>query len=103
MQRVVAAILWSALRERAHLVRKSHLQKKQKNFADKYELPFTLFADEEKEVIKAFGVWGPKKFQGREYEGIHRTTFIIDDKGVVEQVIGKVKTKDHAAQILACL
>ena len=78
-------------------------QKKQKNFADKYELPFTLFADEEKEVIKAFGVWGPKKFQGREYEGIQRTTFIIDDKGVVEQVIGKVKTKDHAAQILACL
>ena len=69
----------------------------------KYELPFTLFADEEKEVIKAFGVWGPKKFQGREYEGIHRITFIIDDKGVVEQVIGKVKTKDHAAQILACL
>ena len=78
-------------------------QKKQKNFADKYELSFTLFADEEKEVIKAFGVWGSKKFQGREYEGIHRTTFIIDDKGVVEQVIGKVKTKDHAAQILACL
>ena len=78
-------------------------QKKQKNFADKYELTFTLFADEEKEVIKAFGVWGSKKFQGREYEGIHRTTFIIDDKGVVEQVIGKVKTKDHAAQILACI
>jgi peroxiredoxin Q/BCP len=44
-----------------------------------------------------------KKFQGREYEGIQRTTFIIDDKGVVEQVIDKVKTKDHAAQILACL
>ena len=67
------------------------------------QAPIGLFADEEKEVIKAFGVWGPKKFQGREYEGIHRTTFIIDDKGVVEQVIGKVKTKDHAAQILACL
>jgi peroxiredoxin Q/BCP len=77
--------------------------KKQKNFADKYKLPFTLLADEDKVVIDAFGVWGPKKFQGREYDGIHRTTFIVDEKGVVEQVIGKVKTKDHAAQILACL
>jgi len=74
--------------------------KKQKNFADKYELPFTLIADENKSVINAFGVWGPKKFQGRDYDGIHRTTFIIDEKGVVEKVISKVKTKDHAAQIL---
>ena len=74
--------------------------KKQKNFADKYELPFTLIADENKSVINAFGVWGPKKFQGRDYYGIHRTTFIIDEKGVVEKVISKVKTKDHAAQIL---
>ena len=74
--------------------------KKQKNFADKYELPFTLIADENKSVINAFGVWGPKKFQGRDYEGIHRTTFLIDEKGVVEKVIRKVKTKDHAAQIL---
>ncbi len=74
--------------------------KKQKNFADKYELPFTLIADENKSVINAFGVWGPKKFQGRDYDGIHRTTFLIDEKGVVEKVISKVKTKDHAAQIL---
>ena len=74
--------------------------KKQKNFADKYELPFTLIADEDKSVINAFGVWGPKKFQGRDYDGIHRTTFLIDEKGVVEKVISKVKTKDHAAQIL---
>ena len=57
-------------------------------------------ADENKEVINAFGVWGPKKFMGREYDGIHRTTFIVDEEGKVERVIAKVKTKDHAAQIL---
>ena len=74
--------------------------KKQKNFADKYELPFPLLADEDKSVINAFGVWGPKKFQGKEYDGIHRTTFLIDENGKVERVISKVKTKDHAAQIL---
>ena len=74
--------------------------KKQKNFADKYELPFPLLADEDKSVINAFGVWGPKKFMGKEYDGIHRTTFLIDEKGRVEKVISKVKTKDHAAQIL---
>lgn len=75
--------------------------RKQKKFAVKYELPFTLIADENKSVINAFGVWGPKKFQGKEYEGIHRTTFLIDDNGKVVKVISKVKTKDHAAQILA--
>lgn len=74
--------------------------KKQKSFADKYDLPFPLLADEDKSVINAFGVWGPKKFQGREYDGIHRTTFLIDEEGKVEKVISKVKTKDHAAQIL---
>ena len=74
--------------------------KKQKNFADKYELPFPLLADEDKSVINAFGVWGLKKFMGKEYDGIHRTTFLIDEKGIVEKVISKVKTKDHAAQIL---
>jgi peroxiredoxin Q/BCP len=57
-------------------------------------------ADEDKSVINAFGVWGPKKFMGKEYDGIHRTTFLIDEKGRVEKVISKVKTKDHAAQIL---
>jgi thioredoxin-dependent peroxiredoxin len=74
--------------------------KKQKSFAEKYALPFLLIADEDKTVIHAFGVWGPKKFQGREYDGIHRTTFLIDEKGTIEKVIRKVKTKDHAAQIL---
>ena len=74
--------------------------KRQANFADKQELPFSLLADEDKKVIKAFGVWGPKKFMGKEYDGIHRTTFIIDENGVIEEVIAKVKTKEHTAQIL---
>lgn len=75
-------------------------EKRQKNFADKFELPFPLLADEEKTVIETFGVWGSKKFQGKEYEGIHRMTFIINEKGLVERLISKVKTKEHAAQIL---
>ena len=75
-------------------------EKRQKNFKTKKELPFPLLADEEKEVINAFGVWGPKKFMGKEYDGIHRTTFVIDEEGVITEVIKKVKTKDHAAQIL---
>ncbi|HBY69461.1 MAG TPA: thioredoxin-dependent thiol peroxidase [Flavobacteriaceae bacterium] len=75
-------------------------ERKQKNFKEKYDFPFPLLADEDKEVINAFGVWGPKKFMGREYDGIHRTTFIVDEEGKVERVIAKVKTKDHAAQIL---
>jgi len=74
--------------------------KKQQNWIDKHELPFPLLADEDKAVIEAFGVWGPKKFMGKEYDGIHRTTFIISEKGLIEEVILKVKTKAHAAQIL---
>lgn len=75
--------------------------KKQKNFQVKYNFPFPLLVDTEKEVIQGFGVWGEKKFMGRVYDGIHRMTFIIDQNGVVERVISKVKTKDHAAQILS--
>lgn len=75
--------------------------KKQKNFQVKYNFPFPLLADTEKQVIQGFGVWGEKKFMGRVYDGIHRMTFIIDQNGVVERVISKVKTKDHAAQILS--
>jgi len=74
--------------------------KKQSNFKNKFNFPFPLLADEDKTVINTFGVWGPKKFMGREYDGIHRKTFIINENGVVERVIDKVKTKDHAAQIL---
>ena len=75
-------------------------EKKQKAFVDKFEFPFPLLADTEKTIIEAFKVWGPKKFMGKEYEGIHRMTFILDESGVVERVIDKVKTKEHAAQIL---
>jgi peroxiredoxin Q/BCP len=68
--------------------------------ADKYDLPFKLLADTELKIIKAFGVWGWKKFMGKEYDGIHRTTFIIGVDGRLEKVITKVNTKDHTAQIL---
>jgi peroxiredoxin Q/BCP len=75
-------------------------EKAQLKFVEKYDLPFPLLADEEKSVIQAFGVWGPKKFMGKEYDGIHRTTFVIDENGTIEDVISDVKTKAHAAQIL---
>ena len=75
---------------------KSHIK-----FIDKYDLPFDLLVDEDLSVIKAFDVWGMKKFMGREFEGIVRTTFLIDGNGVLEDVIAKVKTKEHASQILA--
>lgn len=74
--------------------------KRQQNFIDKKELPFPLLADENKEVINAFGVWGTKKFMGKVYDGIHRITFVIDKNGIIEDVIDKVKTKAHTAQIL---
>lgn len=75
-------------------------EKLQGSFKRKYKLPFPLLADVNKELINAFGVWGPKKFMGRSYDGIHRKTFIINEEGIVERIIDNVKTKDHAAQIL---
>lgn len=75
-------------------------EKKQANFKEKYKFPFPLLADEDHTVINTFGVWGPKKFMGREYDGIHRMTFVIDGDAKVTKVIDKVKTKDHAAQLL---
>ncbi|WP_295831475.1 thioredoxin-dependent thiol peroxidase [uncultured Winogradskyella sp.] len=75
-------------------------QKRQSNFKNKYGFEYPLLADEDKSVIEAFGVWGPKKFMGKEYDGIHRITFVIDENGVLENVIFKVKTKVHAEQIL---
>ncbi|MBT4915851.1 MAG: thioredoxin-dependent thiol peroxidase [Formosa sp.] len=74
--------------------------KRQINFKKKYGLPYPLLADEDKSVINAFGVWGSKKFMGKVYDGIHRTTFVIDENGQIEDVILKVKTKDHTSQIL---
>ena len=74
--------------------------KRQLNFKNKYGFQYPLLADEDKAVIEAFGVWGPKKFMGKEYDGIHRTTFVIDENGILEDVITKVKTKEHTSQIL---
>ncbi|WP_313098474.1 thioredoxin-dependent thiol peroxidase [Epilithonimonas sp.] len=74
--------------------------KRQKNFSDKNELPFDIIADENHDIIGKFGVWQLKKFMGREFMGIVRTTFVFDENGICTQVIDKVKTKDHAAQIL---
>ncbi|MEZ4874915.1 MAG: thioredoxin-dependent thiol peroxidase [Flavobacteriaceae bacterium] len=76
-------------------------EKKQGNFKKKFDFPYPLLADVDKEVINAFGVWGPKKFMGREFDGIHRITFLINEKGVIDRVIDDVKSKEHAAQILA--
>lgn len=75
-------------------------KKRQAKFREKYGLPFPLLADEEKNVIEAYGVWGPKKFMGKEYDGINRTTFIIDEEGKIQDVISNVKTKEHSEQIL---
>jgi peroxiredoxin Q/BCP len=93
---------WEQFQEKGYQILgvSADTEKKQSNFKNKYELPFPLLADEDKEVIEAYGVWGPKKFMGKEYDGIHRTTFVIDEKGLIEEIITKVKTKDHAAQIL---
>ena len=74
--------------------------KAQAKFKEKFDFPFPLLADEDKSVIHAFGVWGPKKFMGKEYDGIYRTTFVIDENGIIADVISDVKTKAHAAQIL---
>lgn len=75
-------------------------EKAQFKFKEKYNFPFPLLADEDKSVIEAFGVWGPKKFMGREYDGINRTTFVVDENGIIVDVISDVKTKVHASQIL---
>lgn len=75
-------------------------EKLHKRFIEKQSIPFDLLMDEDKTIIQAYGVWGLKKFMGREFDGIHRTTFLIDEEGVIEEVIMKVKTKDHTNQIL---
>lgn len=75
--------------------------KRQKNFSEKNSLPFDVIADENHNIINQFGVWQLKKFMGREFMGIVRTTFVFDERGICTKVIDKVKTKDHAVQILA--
>ncbi len=76
---------------------------KQKKFAEKYNLPFRLIADENKEVIKAYGAWGVKKMYGKDYEGIIRTTIVIDEKGEILKIFDKVDTKNHAEQIMEAM
>ncbi len=74
--------------------------KKHLKFIKKFSLPFPLIADTEKELCTAYGVWGKKKFMGREFMGIVRTTFIISEKGIIDEVIEKVDNENHTAQIL---
>lgn len=74
--------------------------KKHQNFIKKFELPFPLIADEDKSIHEQFGTWVEKSMYGRQYMGTARTTFVIDGNGVIEEIISKVKTKDHTAQIL---
>ncbi len=73
---------------------------KHQKFITKHELPMPLVADEEHEMMDAYGTWGPKKFMGREYDGVLRTTVVIDEEGKIDRVYTKVKTKVHAQQIL---
>ena len=75
-------------------------EKKHQGFIDKYNLPFRLIADTDRKVLNDYGVWGEKKFMGRTYEGIHRTTFVISEDGTIEDIITKVKTTNHTKQIL---
>ncbi|OUR90709.1 peroxiredoxin [Flavobacteriales bacterium 34_180_T64] len=75
-------------------------EKRQSNFKNKFSFPYPLLADTDKTVISAFDVWGPKKFMGRTFDGIHRVTFVIDENGIIEKVIDKVKAKHHADQVL---
>ena len=77
--------------------------KSHKKFAEKYHLPFMLLADENKEVVNAYGVWGKKKFMGREYDGVFRTSFLISPDGKIEKVYEGVKPETHAAEVLADL
>ena len=74
--------------------------KKHVKFQDKYNLPFSLLADEDHSVSEAYGVWGEKKFMGRAYMGVNRTTFVIDESGKIERVISKVDTDNHTEQLL---
>ncbi len=78
----------------------SDSEKKHRNFINKFELPFPLIADEDKSIHEQFGTWVQKQMYGRQYMGTARKTFIIDENGVIEEIIEKVKTKDHTAQIL---
>ncbi|GAP22848.1 thioredoxin-dependent thiol peroxidase [Leptolinea tardivitalis] len=74
--------------------------KAHKKFKEKYHLPFTLLADVEHTVCQLYGVWGRKKFMGKEYDGVFRTTFLIDNEGMIKKVYENVKPADHSKQII---
>ena len=74
--------------------------KRHQKFIEKYSLPFNLISDEDQKVVNDYGVWQLKKFMGREYMGIVRTTFLIDENGKIEDIITKVNTKEHTSQII---
>lgn len=74
--------------------------KKHKKFENKFQLPFPLIADEDRKILEQYGVYGEKKFMGRTFDGIHRTTFLIDEKGKIKKIILKPNSKNQAAQIL---
>lgn len=75
-------------------------EKSHQKFIEKHNLPFPLISDTDLEIIKAYDAWGKKKFMGKEYDGVIRKTFVIDQEGVIADIIEKVNTKDHSAQIL---
>ena len=75
-------------------------EKSHKKFETKYKLPFTLLADTDHAIAESYGVWGEKKFMGRTYMGVNRTTFLIDEKGKIKKVFEKVKPEDHASEVL---
>jgi peroxiredoxin Q/BCP len=75
-------------------------EKSHDNFSAKYQLPFDLISDTDKQLLKAYCAWGEKKMYGKAYEGVLRITYIIDEKGIIEKIIPKVDTKNHTAQIL---
>jgi len=77
--------------------------KKQKKFVDKFSFPYPMLCDESTEVLQAYEAFGRKKFMGREYDGIFRVAYLIDEAGVIEQVMDKVKTKSFAADVLGSL
>jgi len=78
-------------------------EKSHQNFINKYELPFNLISDKDKDVLKVYGAWGMKKMYGKEYEGIIRKTFIIDESGKILKILEKIDTKDHTNQIITAL
>ena len=75
-------------------------EKKHKKFEAKYDLPFTLIADADHKIIDSYGVWGEKQLYGRTYMGLHRTTFLIDEKGMIRKIFLKPKSKQHTEEIL---